>query len=584
MTPKISRLHRRFNSASDPTPPLAPHLIGNNIVPDDEEYELIARFVADLEVAIGILDAEVEKDANNSKMRKQRERFLTTLRLNRLIISPIRRMPTELLQLVFLNLLPEDKALADMEWRDLPWNATQVCQRWRNAALSYGKLWRQIPPIDVTRTSRRFDKKSYATFVDEILARSAGLPFNFSFLAPSEKYTSHPVIDVLVKYSEQWETVSLTTTSNTISQFGGARGRLNSLRSLTLHMQSASDPILIDVFADAPKLAKVWVMKYTLDYLVLPWRQLEFIKEINRQGTTIQLDDPSEPLVNLQELQISRFNGSDPIFPPLTLPNLKSLRLRLGHTYVPHDMIHNLTLPALEEVVVFRFPGNIYPYLTHLATHCPGPSKLTTLSFRSIIFDEGDLTNLLQHTPALERLEVGVPPVSDLQNLVPDDSKLVPVPKLRMLIIQDLEDIGHYRETFLAIARKRCEGGIQDFPGGPPVRWRPGHFRTLDCFRLKFGRILLNIGACFDAQTMLNGWDTGLYQNPRSEELRGYAKSLWKNISSLPSPLCTWRDGIAAMEVNPMRGKRVNDVFTELEHFRLRDANDLYVGVSNFSD
>ena len=580
MTPTIRKLHRRFNSASDPTPPLAPHLIGNNIVPNDDEYELIARFVGDLEVALQIFEAEVQLDPSNSKARKQRDRFQTTLRLNRLIISPVRRMPTELLQLVFLNLLPVDKPLPALEWRDLPWNVTQVCQRWRNAALSYGVLWREIPAIDVTRTSRRFDKKSYAAFVDDILSRSAGLPFAFSFLAPSEKYTSHPVIDVLVKYAEQWGTVSLTTTSNTISQFGGVKGRLTNLRSLTLHMQSASDPILIDVFADAPKLLRVYIMKYALDKLILPWSQLEFIKEISRQGTTVQLDKTDNvPLVaNLEELQISRFHGSDPIFPPITLPHLKSLLLRLGHTYVPHDTIHNLTLPALEEVVVFRFPGNVYPYLTHLATHCPGPSKLTTLSIRSIVFDEGDLTALLQHTPALERLEVGLPPVVDLQNLLPDESKLVLVPNLRMLIVGDLMDIGHYKEIFLDIARKRCERGISDFPEGLPLRWRPGQFRTLESFRLKFGRILLNVGACFDGQTTLNGWDTGLYQNKWSEELRGFAKTLWKNISALPSPITSWKTMIG-MEVNPIRGKRVHDVFTELENYRIRDAHDLYVGV-----
>ncbi|KAJ7748606.1 hypothetical protein B0H16DRAFT_1725426 [Mycena metata] len=108
------------------------------------------------------------------------------------ILSPVRRIPTELLCEIFLAVLPE-AGLAGRPSDSLkvtrrhdkqtfytaPWSLGQVCQRWRATAVGYAALWTRITlsrnpilietqlyrsgnvPLDVdSGESQRFDPRS----------------------------------------------------------------------------------------------------------------------------------------------------------------------------------------------------------------------------------------------------------------------------------------------------------------------------------------------------------------------------------------------------------------------------------------
>ncbi|KAJ7483482.1 hypothetical protein FB451DRAFT_991164, partial [Mycena latifolia] len=62
-------------------------------------------------------------------------------------LSPLRRMPPELLGEIFSWTLPSvQEALGRRRFQDKhsPWVFTQVCHRWRAVALSTPSLWSQI--------------------------------------------------------------------------------------------------------------------------------------------------------------------------------------------------------------------------------------------------------------------------------------------------------------------------------------------------------------------------------------------------------------------------------------------------------
>ncbi|KAF8154392.1 hypothetical protein K438DRAFT_1522058, partial [Mycena galopus ATCC 62051] len=59
-------------------------------------------------------------------------------------ISPLRRMPNELLQEIFFWSLPsvqDSKYSKEIQMQDSPWILTHICQKWRALAINTPGLW-----------------------------------------------------------------------------------------------------------------------------------------------------------------------------------------------------------------------------------------------------------------------------------------------------------------------------------------------------------------------------------------------------------------------------------------------------------
>ncbi|KAJ6447803.1 hypothetical protein C8R47DRAFT_999689, partial [Mycena vitilis] len=131
----------------DPPPAASPnlaHLLTSNEPPLESEVPFIHKAIADaqgriqpLDEQIGSLKAQIhDLPAALFQFRSRRDEVAENVRRHQSVISPIRRVPAELICEIFLAVsLPDDAV------NKPPWYLGHICRSWREYALAYSCLW-----------------------------------------------------------------------------------------------------------------------------------------------------------------------------------------------------------------------------------------------------------------------------------------------------------------------------------------------------------------------------------------------------------------------------------------------------------
>ncbi|KAF8149420.1 hypothetical protein B0H34DRAFT_186508 [Crassisporium funariophilum] len=449
-----------------------PHLIHSNTPPSERERELVEKAIALAQNVARLRHNESSRAGLRIRLLKQSTKFI---RAHTAVLSPIRSIPTELIEEILKYCVCEFRPSRHSHWRELPFSLSQVCQKWRVTALSLPTLWNRLPTLvlglptacnclpksKMTITKRR-KSPSFLVFLDEVLARSRDAPLSFYIYAPFQDYASHPIIDALVSHSHRWEEATIESSCVTINAFRRARGRIPRLRALSLEMWKHPGDAVIDLFQEAPQLRQVSVVGLYTHQLALPWSQLTQYDEraMNRGGLKHVLTHA----VDLKTLDI-RFIGQTPYYgttvvPTLTLPHLVSLSLKLEKA--DYDiLLSSLTLPSVKEIRVGSYQEDLVPHLTALIARSPDPCLLQKLTFRnaSPALQTGELAKLLRLTPGLVELDLAMPHKFDLSDLVMSRRTGPPlVPLLEVLLIHSsMKEIYGKERILRNLALSRCE-------------------------------------------------------------------------------------------------------------------------------
>ncbi|KAJ7464512.1 hypothetical protein FB451DRAFT_1042145, partial [Mycena latifolia] len=123
----------------EPEPPLNPSTISSDILetncpPSEFSMPSIREFIARGSARRTRLDAKIASlEALLDVLLHERSPLDADIRKHEGAVSPLRRMPTELLSLIFKYTLPHDLSGT--------WTIPAVCSRWRTIALSQPTLW-----------------------------------------------------------------------------------------------------------------------------------------------------------------------------------------------------------------------------------------------------------------------------------------------------------------------------------------------------------------------------------------------------------------------------------------------------------
>ncbi|KAJ6572304.1 hypothetical protein B0H19DRAFT_886330, partial [Mycena capillaripes] len=127
----------------------------SNGTPLDRDLPIIHGLISDGLNRIDALDTRIDAlRATLSELVSAREDLAEQVRQHRSIASPVRRVSTELLCLIFAFMV-SDERYDDANWRlgesiihqsranevNTPWRVSGVCRYWRASALSYPPLW-----------------------------------------------------------------------------------------------------------------------------------------------------------------------------------------------------------------------------------------------------------------------------------------------------------------------------------------------------------------------------------------------------------------------------------------------------------
>ncbi|RXW20446.1 hypothetical protein EST38_g5400 [Candolleomyces aberdarensis] len=311
-------------------------MLGTNLIPSNIQVNQIRAFLEAPLNELGALNREVAiaQRVLDALLAKQRK-LSGQIEAHQALIHPMRRLPKELLQEVFLHCLPSEH-LPVMSASEAPILLTRICRPWRNLALSTPALWSSIH-IPIPR-GKNEDEHHEATDArleclkwwlkltkDTRLTISLYWPNTLRYAFGTEHIFPQAVID----YSTQIRTLELDLPDDVYSMFAKlSDSELPNLESVVLHLPvppghpTRGTRALSARLWRAPKLKRVVWESVDDDFLRLPlqWQQME------------EIDIGASSMVPL-----SFFSSTDACGLVEACPNLTRLRINL--TVYPHSRL-----------------------------------------------------------------------------------------------------------------------------------------------------------------------------------------------------------------------------------------------------
>ncbi|KAJ6619294.1 hypothetical protein B0H10DRAFT_2026834 [Mycena sp. CBHHK59/15] len=196
--------------------------LGTNYVPSDSERREIRDFCALGMQKLAIVDRELEtiKDsvatilARRVEIQQEIDPFLA-------LISPMRALPPETLQEIFMACLPVDH-YAIMHVSEAPLLFGRVCSAWRTISLATAALWSSIHVVVPYPDSTEIftDDPPITSILKRCeamqiwLSRSGNCPLSITLFVPYQ-YPAHSqrFIHALLPYSRRWKELKLSQIS-----------------------------------------------------------------------------------------------------------------------------------------------------------------------------------------------------------------------------------------------------------------------------------------------------------------------------------------------------------------------------------
>ncbi|KAJ7607869.1 hypothetical protein FB45DRAFT_947131 [Roridomyces roridus] len=247
------------NAAAPGTPMHS--LIHSNEPPEPSEIPSIQSSASDIDISLASLDAEILRLQRLRSLQQDRSDLLDYQRTHKSILSPLRRMPAEILAGIFLSSLPTVTELLDREsfqTEDSPWVWTHICSRWRTVAISTPALWSLIAMDFVN-----YDYPLSA--VTAHVERSRMLKIYFYASVDADDISSQTeMFRYLIQHSLRWEELHIVLTQNLMPLLPSLHHQMPSLRTLWVEWDSKEGEEamrMVDFFRTADSLARIGVSR-----------------------------------------------------------------------------------------------------------------------------------------------------------------------------------------------------------------------------------------------------------------------------------------------------------------------------------
>jgi F-box-like len=196
---------------------------GTNYTASEEEAAVIKQLLDVIDSDVAQLDTQIRH------LIQKREALQLCSEEHQALVSPIRALPTGVLATIFLDCLPTHSNAIMSLW-DMPLVLTQVCQRWRDLALSTPLLWARVHISIPITPSSSFHKISEDNWHKRMKNRAELLCLWFSRsqqcllsvsiaegaigdnLSSGPRKDADAVIETILQHSTRWQTLDLRAT------------------------------------------------------------------------------------------------------------------------------------------------------------------------------------------------------------------------------------------------------------------------------------------------------------------------------------------------------------------------------------
>ncbi|KAJ7902878.1 hypothetical protein B0H14DRAFT_2492582 [Mycena olivaceomarginata] len=405
-----------------PTPPVfhahALDVLRSNAPLSSRESNAATSYINELELQIAGVDEAI------ASLELRRAGLLQSAKIQKALLSPIRRLPPEILgeifSLVVHAIFGGPDPVNHPPWiRQAPWSLIRVCRYWYAVALATPLLWSMIS-VDLDRTG----EQSGVSLTELWLQRSKNLPLFVNIVREARARTVArkfgPVLHVALSSSERWRTADFSLDFPLLRQITTIHGHLSSLTTLLFslalnHSDEDFDEAFRDVFAVAPQLrslhALCWEQYFATPPFSFPWHQLTRVSSSFTTNT--------EALCALQKLpaliECKLVFGSSEILPvhrhnTILLPYLRSLTLQIDcdheGTYTKGtSLLDFLETPCLRSLTIDETADEEVVLGFIARSDCA--ASLTSFHFYAGSIDHGMMLQVAKKMPRLTSLKIG---------------------------------------------------------------------------------------------------------------------------------------------------------------------------------
>ncbi|KAK0200165.1 hypothetical protein DFS33DRAFT_128821 [Desarmillaria ectypa] len=333
-------------------PPSLSGLSRMNVAPPESEVEDLKTSRERIRHSIAELDDQIrDLTLALEKIRIERSRLQVIDDEYTTLLSPIRRIPREILSEIFLHTQNRYGPHQVFEVLSPSWVLSWVCSLWRTVVVNCSEFWCNLdvyPRRKVTENAAFLLRTTISRARERKLILRLRLSYGFS-----SDWEVPFLLNILMESSDRWLTANLNLPPQFLPALAPLHGRLDSLERLNMYCQDSALNVHIGAFEVAPRLQSVWIcgLEGTVVSL-LPSRLMSFRDDRPYGDDTVNayfLDiirnapDLHTFRVGHQSLAI---DGAFSVASRILHPNIHVLHACEG------SFLRSLTLPELEHMHV----------------------------------------------------------------------------------------------------------------------------------------------------------------------------------------------------------------------------------------
>lgn len=378
-------------------------------------------------------ESEIQRlDRASLEIARQRDLVMSKIKQWRNDLSPTRRLPPEILAEIFL-LWVQQNSYSSCLLLNTPFVLAQVCSTWRKLVYNTPSLWTEIHLVRRDSKSDQFITHDWIDMFNMYLDRSKVLPIfvtlstNLLDPAPKEFPRFFEALRPHISRIRSLKITSPISICNILKSLPSAMVSWSVLRTISFTFWDTDEPVAeshlpFTTFSNAPQLREVELgadgefSERSLRKMALPWSQ---ITKLNRRGLfdrgcKIILQAPAlEHCFLRTAFPWTDTPGTTSHAPVQIYPALKSFVVSLVCGDEEDDSLEStarffqpLNMPALTTLEITssrsREVGVAEEWIDSLYSR--SGSTLTHLCINNIKVEDGGLTRILGHLPALESL------------------------------------------------------------------------------------------------------------------------------------------------------------------------------------
>ncbi|KAF5375776.1 hypothetical protein D9757_008972 [Collybiopsis confluens] len=411
----------------------------SGVGPASVEPTEIATILKNVELDLEDYEAEIDRlealasdlEARALVLATQKERLLQYASRVKMLLSPIRKLPDELLCDVFdlacgMNYFWVNRAKTEFSFRDAPAIAiSSVCSRWRKNAMIMPSIWSRISLGWDIDTDDWLGETTTPLSLSLTRSLSWPLTIELDLVAGSALLSGqpHPIITRLTEERHRWQKLVLYPPTYQLDDLFLDLSSQNFplLEDLTLEDRGRRDQAFSFWMGKAPNLKKLTLRGEHPLSEPIPTDAFPKITHIEYNPDTPDLESFLEANPDIISLALEEYISGVHTPQSRTCPRMESLTVRYNDNGDPDasSVFSSLHCPSLQSLHFEPASGICQTWygLDSLMSFVQRSSfPLTTLTMKNLPLLDHELVYLLQHLPTLVNLTI--------DDSKPDDSPI----------------------------------------------------------------------------------------------------------------------------------------------------------------